>query len=119
MRHSKTKEEIIKILSKSSSPLDAVHLTKKIGVNKTTIYRDLENLLKENKVDEIEFGDGKKRYEVSSRNHHHHLVCKNCGKIEDVKIEEKIFLTKISNQTNFKIENHSIEFFGRCFNCQL
>jgi Fe2+ or Zn2+ uptake regulation protein len=119
MRISKTREKIIRLLSKNQKPTDAVYLTQKIKVNKTTIYRDLENLLKENLITEIDFGDGKKRYEINSQKHHHHIVCKNCGKIEDLKSEKlESEINNLINKTkNFMVLNHSLEFFGKCENC--
>lgn len=113
---SKTNADILKILKNTNKPVDAIYLTKKVNVNKTTIYRTLENLLKENSIIEIDFGDGKKRYELNN-NHHHHIVCKNCGKIEDIEFNEKNLMNKVKQQTNFLIENHSIEFFGTCNSC--
>jgi Fe2+ or Zn2+ uptake regulation protein len=71
-------------------------------------------------INEIEFGDGKKRYELISSHsyHHHHLVCNSCGIIEEVEFEENILLAQVNRKSNFKIERHQLEFFGLCPNCQ-
>ncbi|HSX48732.1 MAG TPA: transcriptional repressor [Candidatus Saccharimonadales bacterium] len=120
MRLAKTKSEITKILSQTSMPLDAVSLTKKLNVNKTTIYRNLESLINENKVIEVEFGDNKKRYELTSHKHHHHIICKSCGKIKDLKSKklEKEIDNLSSEIRDFLISNHELEFFGYCSNCK-
>src|SRR4030042_2752333 len=52
--------------------------------NISTVYRTLD-LLKELKlVNEIDLDDGRVRYRLSEKGHHHHLVCSNCGKIIDL-----------------------------------
>jgi Fur family ferric uptake transcriptional regulator len=78
----------------------------------------LDFLFKNRIINRVEFGEGKYRYELK-KNHHHHLICTNCGKIEEVegdflkKMEDDIFKSK-----KFKVESHSLEFFGLCEDCQ-
>ncbi len=109
---------VLDVLRKSKSPVDVSILVEKLKVNKTTVYRQVEKLLKNNLIIELEFGDGKKRYELKDENHHHHLICNRCGRLEDIKLNEEIIIKDISNKTNFKIESHSLEFFGLCVNCK-
>lgn len=112
------KNQIINILETSDFPLSVPDILSKVSANKTTVYRELYGFLSDKLVSEVDFGDGKKRYEWNKKNHHHHLVCKKCGKIEDVEINEKEILGKINKRSKFKIENHSMEFFGLCNFCQ-
>src|SRR5207253_10274572 len=74
----------------------------------TTVYRSLESLVQLGLVQAVDLGDGERRYEVvAPGEHHHHLVCKNCGTsthldsclVEDI---EKI----ISNKYKFHIDSH-------------
>lgn len=110
-------EKIVAILSRVDKPIDVSLLVKKIGVNKTTVYRQIEKLLEKKILTEIDFGDGKKRYELKSLGHHHHIVCKNCGKLEDIEIDEDNLIKSVTGKTSFKIESHSLEFFGKCLSC--
>ncbi len=112
------KKQLVSLLEKSEIPVSVPEILKKIKANKTTIYRELDQFLLEGKISEVDFGDGKKRYELE-KSHHHHLVCKSCGKIENIEIDENKFLKNVNNKSNFLIEKHSIEFFGKCINCQL
>ncbi|WKZ25670.1 MAG: transcriptional repressor [bacterium] len=105
------------ILEKSKLPLDVQTLVEKLKVNKTTVYRQLEKLIKNNKVIEVELGEGKKRYEVKSLDHHHHLICKKCGKLEDISLDEEVLMNQVSKKTKFNVESHSLEFFGHCVKC--
>ncbi|OGK21309.1 hypothetical protein A3C23_02260 [Candidatus Roizmanbacteria bacterium RIFCSPHIGHO2_02_FULL_37_13b] len=88
-------------------------------IDLTSIYRTLDLMKKATIVNEIEFGDGKKRYElVKGKNHHHHLVCKNCGDVEDIEIREEKLMKALKIETDFKIEKHTLEFFGLCDKCK-
>lgn len=110
-------EKIVTILSRVDKPIDVNVLVKKIGVNKTTVYRQIEKLLVKNILTEVEFGDGKKRYELKSLGHHHHIICKNCGELEDIELDENVLMNAVNRKTSFKIESHNLEFFGYCKKC--
>lgn len=92
------------------------------NINKTSIYRQLEVLRNENIINEIDIGDGKKRYEIKpEKGHHHHLVCLKCNKIECYSIKKDLIEieNEINTQMKFKVQKHLLEFFGECENCQL
>jgi Fur family ferric uptake transcriptional regulator len=93
---------------------------KSMHPNKTTIYREIDSLESQGHIKSIDFGDEKKRYELSSQDHHHHLICQNCNFVEDIVLEDDLteIEKKVKKSSNFKIESHSLEFFGRCSNCQ-
>ena len=114
---------ITEFLSKANSPVDVSQVinflrSKDLSTNKVTVYRIMEFLSKNRIVDRVEFGEGKFRYEIT-RNHHHHLICTNCGKIQDI---EGDFLKNMEDEIRkakkFEVRNHSLEFFGLCKNCQ-
>lgn len=52
--------------------------------NISTVYRTLELLKKLHLVTETDFGEGRVRYHVAEKGHHHHLVCHSCGKVIDL-----------------------------------
>ncbi len=119
------REQIVEIFINSTTPISAGDLIESfkilnIPVNKTTIYRELDFLLRENLLQEIEFGEGKKRYELKTSHHHHHIICLNCRKVEDVDLEVDLHdeEKKIEKASGYKINYHSLEFFGICKNCQ-
>lgn len=114
---------ITEFLSSSSLPVDVEQVikflrSKNLNTNKVTVYRIIEFMLKNGIVNRLEFGEGKYRYEMQ-KDHHHHLVCTNCGAIKDVPGD---FLGKfekeIRNKEGFLVKSHSLEFFGICKNCQ-
>lgn len=116
--------EIVKILLNSDTPLTIIELIKKLEEktlkpNKTTVYREVEFLRDLEVIEEVDFGEGKKRYEISN-SHHHHVICVNCKTIKDVSMDKDIdsFGEKIMDKTGFKSIGHSLEFFGLCPDCQ-
>lgn len=124
-RITKARSQIIEIFINSLTPISATDLIEsfkilKIKVNKTTIYRELDFLIGKGLLKGIEFGEGKKRYELNTTHHHHHLVCLNCKKVKDVDLETDLSEEekKIQSKTGFKIKSHSLEFFGYCKNCR-
>lgn len=118
----KIRQAIINFVLKQKIPVSALTIQTDLfdgNINKTTIYRQLEFLKIQKIVQEIEFGDGKKRYEIL-KDHHHHLICTNCKKIEEIALENHLEQEekRIQKLTNFKNIQHNLEFFGLCRQCQ-
>ncbi len=113
MKLSKARISIVDILKKSKSPVSALSFIKKLKVNKTTVYREIDKLLKSEIVVEVDFGDGKKRYELNDLKHHHHLICLKCSEVKDIVIDEQFNTPK-----DFKVIRHNLEFFGYCALCK-
>ncbi len=114
--------EILKILS-STNPLSAQEVfdtvkNKGIEIDLVTAYRTLELFKDLGMIQKIQFEDKIARYELAEGEHHHHLVCIKCGNVEDVEINEELFVKQIEKQSNFKVQRHALEFFGFCQNCQ-
>lgn len=96
------------------------------GLN--TVYRTLEMLVASGLARKSDFGDGQARYELVSRpgrkEHHHHLLCVECGKVvdyEDFMDEEKTLFDRIekslSKKFDFSITDHELTFKGICGVC--
>ena len=94
----------------------------KIGI--ATIYRTLLLFEEIGLVYKHNFDDGYQRYEILSPNdnevhQHHHLVCKQCGTIIEVKEDLMNSLEEIvEKQYNFEILNHVVKFTGICAQCR-
>src|SRR5688572_3299809 len=91
-KSTKVRRALVEVLLKTNSPLSVTDLLqslskKDLKPNKTTIYREIEFLRTQEILEEVEFNDGKKRYEISQE-HHHHLICINCQKTVDVPMEK-------------------------------
>lgn len=120
-RFTKPRKLVFKSLEHFKKPVTVKEIFQylKRSIDLTSIYRTLELMKSSGVVNEIDFGDDKKRYELTNKNkHHHHLICKNCGDIEDIEMSESKLLDTIKHKSKFAISEHKLEFFGLCPNCQ-
>lgn len=124
-RSSKIRTALVEILLQSKEPLSVPEILaflakKHLIVNKTTVYRELTALKRENIVREVQFGENKKRYEIMPEDHHHHLICLECDRVQDVELANDLTAIekKISTTHQFTILNHALEFYGLCAACQ-
>ncbi len=118
---------MIEIFSKKKNPVSAFEILeelKKYGlrVNKTTVYREIAFLLEGKVINQISLGEEQNRYELFEE-HHHHLVCQNCRRIEEIESKEieKLLLSvekKMKQKNKFSKILHSLEFFGVCAKCK-
>ena len=89
------------------------------GIGLATIYRALEILAKLGLICELHAGGSCRSYTIGAPGHHHHLICSNCGEVVDFSGYDLSPLEKrLSRETGFEIEDHLLEFIGRCQNCQ-
>ena len=91
-----------------------------MSVSRATVYRTIDVLVKNNLVRKLELGDGRARYEHKmDMEHHDHLICVQCGKIEEFMDEtiEEIQET-IVNDLGFKLIRHIHQLFVICNNCR-
>ncbi|MBP9691226.1 transcriptional repressor [Candidatus Woesebacteria bacterium] len=123
-RITQARASILELFENTDRPIEAKALhtmLTRIGVqvNVTTVYREIEFLLKENIIEKVPLKDTELHYEMKGRPHHHHLMCTDCGKIEDMTLEsEKNLLEEAHTLSKYHIKRHSIAFFGKCPTCQ-
>lgn len=87
--------------------------------NISTVYRTLELLKKLNLVTETDFGEGRVRYHVAEKGHHHHLVCRTCGKIVD--LDESILYPlkdALLRDYDFDADLRHLAISGECSECR-
>ena len=83
-----------------------------------TVYRNIVLIKSLGEVLELGFPDGSNRYDGNRPYPHPHVICIKCKKIVDPDLDTLEDLTKeVSAETNFKILNHRMDFFGICSNC--
>ncbi|MHB1163207.1 MAG: Fur family transcriptional regulator [Minisyncoccota bacterium] len=116
--------QLIELLAKVRKPI-STHEVKsewQYGeVDTVTLYRALEALVSAEIVRRVDLQHGHTDYElVISGEHHHHLVCTDCGTIEDFEgcPAESIERAALKESSKFSsLRQHSLEFFGVCNAC--
>lgn len=87
--------------------------------NISTVYRTLELLKELELVTETDFGDGRVRYHTEEKGHHHHLVCRKCGKIIDLDDSALSLLRdSLLRDYDFEADLRHLAIFGLCPKCR-
>ncbi len=114
---------VLNVLSDSKQPLDISSIwdelvRKRIDADQATIYRIIENFIQKGLILRLQFQEKKFFYEAK-REEHHHIMCTNCGRIEDVsRCNIKRLENEIEKNSGFTVNSHSLEFFGVCKGCR-
>lgn len=89
------------------------------GIGLVTIYRTLEILSELGLICEVHAGGSCRSYLIRRPSeHHHHLICSDCGKVTDfTDCDLSELEQRLSNETGFTIDGHLLEFVGQCPNC--
>ena len=87
-----------------------------------TVYRTLEMLTELKIIDKISFNDGLSRYDMrkeGAKHFHHHLLCLECGDIEEIEEDLLIDVEKVvERRFRFRVTDHRLTFHGVCHQCQ-
>lgn len=89
------------------------------NVGLTTVYRTLQSLAEAGVVDMVRTTEGESVYRrCASTDHHHHLVCRSCGKTVEVDGPAvETWTTAIAAEHGFTEVSHTLEIFGTCAEC--
>lgn len=80
-----------------------------------TVYRVLTQFEQAGLLNRSNFESGKAVYEINEGQHHDHLVCLDCGKVEefyDAEIEKRQHA--VANEKGFTINEHSLSIYANC-----
>lgn len=89
-----------------------------INLGLATIYRTLQTLTASGDVDVLRRKDGEALYRKCGEEHHHHLICIECGKtieVEGAGVEE--WAHSLAKRYGFEDIHHSAEIYGTCSDC--
>lgn len=88
-------------------------------VGLTTVYRNLQALVDAGEVDALRADDGEVVYRRCATDaHHHHLVCRSCGRSVEVEGPEvETWAVRTAARHGFRDATHTVEIFGTCGDC--
>jgi len=90
------------------------------AVGIASVYRVLDLLSDKGLLQRIDVGSGMARYEPvsASGEHHHHLVCEGCGKVEAFADDElEVALHRVEGKTGYTVAGHDVVLRGACGDC--
>ena len=89
------------------------------SVGLTTVYRHLQALADAGEVDVLRTHDGEAAYrQCAVEDHHHHLVCRTCGRAEEVTGPAvEAWAEAVGAEHGFVDITHTVEIFGTCAAC--
>jgi Fur family ferric uptake transcriptional regulator len=88
------------------------------AIGLTTVYRTLQTLSEAGEIDVLRTGSGESAYRRCSAHHHHHLVCRVCGRTVEVEgpaVER--WAERVAAEHGFRDISHTVEIFGSCADC--
>ena len=88
------------------------------AIGLTTVYRALQAMAEAGQVDVLRTDDGEAVYRRCSTGHHHHLVCRSCGRTVEVEgpaVER--WADRVARDHGFVEVSHTLEVFGTCADC--
>jgi Fur family transcriptional regulator, ferric uptake regulator len=122
-RATRQRAALAAVLDKSDAFLSAQEIhdllrrNNKIGL--TTVYRNLQAMADRGELDVVRRSDGEAIFrKCEMGEHHHHLVCRNCGfsvEVENDDVER--WTHKAARRHRFTQVTHDLEIFGLCERC--
>ncbi len=125
LRFTAQREAIWKEILSNDGHRDAdeifINLRKRgVSVSRATVYRTIDVLAKNNMVRKLDMGFGSSKIEHKlNTKHHDHIICIECGKIEEFMVNEiENLQDTVANEYQFKLIRHIHQLFGLCKDCQ-
>jgi Fur family ferric uptake transcriptional regulator len=94
-------------------------ITENMDIGLATVYRVLTQFEQAGLLERHHFESGKAVFEMNTEQHHDHLVCINCGRVEefyDAEIERR--QTKIAKERGFAIREHALYLYAECIKAE-
>ncbi|HLS85676.1 MAG TPA: ferric iron uptake transcriptional regulator [Burkholderiales bacterium] len=107
--------ETSKVRHLSAEDVYRALITEGIDVGLATVYRVLTQFEQAGLLSRQNFEAGKAVFELNEGGHHDHLVCLQCGRVEeffDADIEKR--QTNVARQRGFQLRGHSLALYGDC-----
>lgn len=92
-------------------------LAEEMDIGLATVYRVLTQFEQAGILERHHFETGKAVFEINKGKHHDHLVCLQCGRVEeffDPEIER--LQNQVAEQRGFKVREHALYLYADCLN---
>jgi Fe2+ or Zn2+ uptake regulation protein len=124
-RYTPKRRTLVDALVSARNPTAVPDLARRKRLPQSSLYRNLAVLEQAGVVHRVVTHEDFGRYELAEdlTQHHHHLVCRNCGVVEDVTVPPSLerhvqrTLADVEDRTGFSAVSHSLDLIGFCRNC--
>lgn len=125
-RYTRGRRQLVDLLLDLDRPVTITELLERdAGQSQSSLYRNLAILEQAGAVRRLASVDDVARYELAEEHteHHHHLVCSSCGRIDDVTLSgraERALVDAVevaSGQHGYQVDAHRLELVGTCPGC--
>jgi Fur family ferric uptake transcriptional regulator len=122
-RRTRQRQQIYDALAKADGFVTAQELHARLRregatVGLATVYRGLQLLADSKEADAVRRADGETAYRRCSPTHHHHLICRSCGRtIEFEAAPIESWAADVAARYGFRDIAHVVEIDGLCPNC--
>lgn len=123
VRYSKQRENVLRLLAGTKSHPTAEWVFENLkkennSVSLATVYRNLKQLSEMNLIQSFETGDKNVHYDANI-NPHYHFACNKCKRVFDIEMSPFSNINReVEASTGYKVEEHSLIFYGYCNDCQ-
>lgn len=86
-------------------------------VGLATVYRTLQSMAETGEVDIVRTPDGQASYRACGQpdRHHHHLICRSCGRAVELHLDAvEALIDSLAERHGFTAVDHSLELYGLC-----
>lgn len=125
-RYTRGRRTLVALLAETDRPLTIAELLDHdADLAQSSAYRNLGVLEEAGVVQRVVTDDEFTRYELTEdlTGHHHHLICRTCGRVEDFTISTKLesslsrAFERVTAETGFVAEHHRLDLVGTCAGC--
>lgn len=100
---------------------EAVHAAavREIGtISLKTVYQTLHDLSELGELTVLDVGTGSARFDPNTDDPHHHLVCRECGRVRDLVVDLPELSVPPGADLGFELGSAEVVFRGRCPQCR-
>jgi Fur family transcriptional regulator, ferric uptake regulator len=126
-RYTSGRRAMVELLASAGHPVSIGDIARLLpGIPRSSAYRHLTDLQAAGLIRKVTASDEYTRFELAEdlTEHHHHLLCINCGKVTDVTLPAAIerqvtgAITKLADTEGFQAHSHRLDVLGLCAACQ-
>lgn len=89
------------------------------SIGRATVFRSLETLVDAGLARRLELDGHVYAYVACLPQHHHHLACTNCGRVEEIdEAYVRPIADRLERDMGFQVDDARLDFYGRCATCR-